>query len=122
MPPKGKGKAQAKATGTGAGAGAGEGKGKVKAKSKEAADAPPSKKARRDAHAPAEEPVAEELVGRQVAKHFEGHGVFNGTITRVDKYVHVRYDDGDEEDLEEHEVDKGLRVRSMGVRVRVRMG
>ena len=30
--------------------------------------------------------------------------------------------DGVLEDLEEHEVDKGLRVRSMGVRVRMRMG
>ena len=51
----------------------------------------------------AEEPVAEELVGRQVAKHFKGQGIFLGTITRVDKYVHVRYDDGDEEDYTREE-------------------
>ena len=49
------------------------------------------------------------LLGRLLEKSFEGHGMFRGTVTSYEdqsspRVYTVRYEDGDEEDLEEHEL------------------
>lgn len=49
------------------------------------------------------------LLGRLLEKSFEGHGLFRGTVTSYEdqsspRVYTVRYEDGDEEDLEEHEL------------------
>lgn len=49
------------------------------------------------------------LVGRRVNKHFGAHGWHHGTITDVDDdFAHVRFDDGDQEDLTLEEVQRVL--------------
>jgi hypothetical protein len=47
--------------------------------------------------------IGQPAVGLQFAKPFGEHGVFKGTLTAIDKETnlyHVKYEDGDEEDLE----------------------
>ena len=81
--------------------------GKAKVKVKEAVGAPPSKKAKRDARAPAAAansatPSIRDMEGRVIRKEFDGVW-FDGTVTKVyakDAQVRVVYSDGDTEDLE----------------------
>eukprot|EP00854_Cymbomonas_tetramitiformis_P031148 gene31148-39094_t len=52
-------------------------------------------------------------VGRNVKKHFEGHGEFTGTVVAFDAKDHkfpylIRYADGDQEDVSENELLKCL--------------
>ena len=49
--------------------------------------------------APARDPVG--MLGEVVLKHFEGHGMFMGTIVEYDQHTGFRlqYDDGDTEDM-----------------------
>jgi hypothetical protein len=45
------------------------------------------------------------FIGRKVEKHFDGHGVFAGEVVSVDETLYkVRYEDGDAEELELHEL------------------
>lgn len=48
------------------------------------------------------------LLGRQVAKHFDNHGVCYGTVVRIDDYIRVKYEDGDTEDYTLDEIKKIL--------------
>lgn len=48
------------------------------------------------------------LVGRRVNAHFGQHGWHHGTITTVDDYAHVVFDDGDEHDYKLDEVKRIL--------------
>ena len=48
-------------------------------------------------------------IGRRVAKDFNGT-VFNGTVTKLlpDQLWHVKYNDGDSEDMDLHELYSAL--------------
>ena len=60
-------------------------------------------------------PVGQAITaGQRVIKHFGPHGWYYGTITMVDEFVHVKYDDGEEEDYTLEQVDKIL-VATVGL-------
>lgn len=49
------------------------------------------------------------LVDREIKKHFKGHGIFTGRVTKFKApYYTIKYDDGDSEDMDEMEVHKWL--------------
>ena len=62
-------------------------------------------------------PPAKYANGTEVYKFFEGHGWYKGTVIDYDpssEFYAVKYEDGDEEDMENHDIDKALAYSEYG--------
>jgi len=87
-----------------------------KKRSKDLSDENEKKKARKNSF-PQKDPLS--CIGSKIAKYFDAD-IFYGTVTRYLKYQgglwHVRYEDGDEEDLDQREVTEALKLFGSDVR------